>query len=124
MSETDDESEPAGQAVFPESGPGRDEMTNSFIPGEDEWPAKTILDEGDPAAIAALSQMGEMYPEVDDLQPLINGFIHVFLKSKTSIRGRSREEIKDILMAMHGGNVGENKGSGMVVNALAPEDDD
>lgn len=120
----DDPEDMDSQVAFPESGPDKMEMTASYLPEDDDWPAKSILDVGDPAAIAALSQLGQMFPEVDDLQPLVDGFVEEFLKSRTSVGGKSREEYRDMIMAMHGGNVGENKGSGMVVNALAPEDDD
>lgn len=119
----EEDAEEKAQAFFPESGPDKNDMTASYLPDDDEWLAKTHLDVGDAAAIAALSELGTMFPEVDDLQPLVDGFLEEYLKGKIS-ENDARDEFKDILVSMHGGNVGENKGSGMVVNALAPEEDD
>lgn len=105
-----DEEEPMAQPVFPERGPDRDKMAADYLPEGDDWPAKTILDTNDPAALAALSQFGALYPEVNDLQPIIDGFTGEFLPAKTSIGGASRQEYSDIIKAMFG-NSDDDDGS-------------
>lgn len=106
-----EDSQPEAMPVYPQSGPGREDMADSYLPGGEDWPAKTVLDLNDPAALAALSQLGAFYPEVDDLQKHIDAAIHVFLKSRTSVRGASRDEYKDILQSMFGGTTDEQVAS-------------
>lgn len=116
--------DPDAQAVFPEQGPNREKMASEYLPASDDWKAKTVLDLEDPAAVAALSQMGVMFPEVGDLQPLIDEFLDDFLKTQTSVGGASRDEYKSILVSMYGGNIDEDTARGAFVDALAAGDDD
>lgn len=120
----DDDSEPEASPIYPSKGPNREDMASSYLPEGEDWLAKTAVDLEDPAAIAALSEFGSMYPEVDDLQELIDGFLHHFLKGKTSIGGRSREEYRSILVSMYGGNIDEDTARGAFIDALASDIDD
>ncbi len=110
--------------VYPSKGPGREDMVGDYLPDGEDWEAKTVLDLSDPAAVAGLSQMGKMYPEVDDLQPLIDDFLGHFLKSRTSVGGESRNEFKNILVSMYGGNIDEGTARGAFVDALAGDLDE
>jgi len=107
MSPSDEEGgdEPDAQPVYPSRGPDREEMVAAYLPKENDWLAKTVLDLNDPAAVAALGQFKEMFPEVDDLQPIIDEFTSEFLKGRTSIGGDARQEYGDIFKAMYGGNI-------------------
>lgn len=116
-----DEPEDIGEAFFADQGPGREEMASDYLPESDDWLAKTLLDVNDPAAIAALSNLGEIYPEVDDLQPLVDGVLDEFLRGKTSVGGRSREEYRKILMSMYGKS--DDDGQSTALELVAPEDD-
>lgn len=100
MDESDDEPE-GPEAIYPHSGPDREEMVAKYLPESNDWESKTILDLSDPAAVAALSNFGKMFPEVDDLQPLIDDFLEHFLKSRTSVEGQSRKEYENIFKAGH-----------------------
>jgi len=104
-SDEDGNNEPDAQPVYPSRGPDREEMVAAYLPKEEEWLAKTVLDLNDPAAVAALGEFGAMFPEVDDLQPIIDEFVQEFLKGRTSIGGEGREEYGDIFKAMYGGNI-------------------
>jgi hypothetical protein len=116
-----DDEEEVPEAIFPDSGPGREEMVSDYLPESDDWAAKTHLNVSDPAAIAALRNMEKMFPEVRDLQPLIDESLDEFLKSRTSVRGRSREEFKSILQAMYGKSDSDEGGSRL---ELVAADDD
>ena len=119
---TDDEStDDVAETFLQDSGPGRDEMASDYLPGDDEWLGKTNLDTGDPAAIAALRNFAEIYPEVDDLQPLIDGALDELLIGRTSVGGVSRQEYKDILEGMYGGK--SEDGQGTAMQLVAPDDD-
>lgn len=96
--------EPEAQPWYPSTGPDREEMVNAYLPGESEWGAKTVLDLNDPHAVAALKEFEKMFPEVDDLQPLIDEFIEEFLRDRISIRGQSRDEFNRIYESMFGGH--------------------
>lgn len=121
-----DEPEPAAQPVYPQKGPGREDMVHSYLPNEDDWTAKTILDLNDPAAIAALQQFDTMFPEVDDLQPMIDTFIDEFLKGRTSVGGEARNEYQRIFESMFGGHPDEDdqawKGIATALGADVDED--
>jgi hypothetical protein len=117
----DDSTDDVAETFLQDSGPGRDEMAADYLPGDDDWLAKTHLDVGDPAAIAALRNFAEIYPEVDDLQPLIDGALDELLRGRTSVGGMSREEYRSILENMYGGKSGDEQGTAMQL--VAPEDD-
>jgi len=109
-SDTPDED---GEDVPNQCSPSRDRDGRKWLtrifPVKDEWSAKTLLDENDPAAIAALRSFAEIYPEVDQLQPLIDRFLDDYMRTKTSIEGRSREEYRKILMGMFGASDGDDE---------------
>lgn len=109
-------------AVYPSSGPNREDMVASYLPDDDDWQSKTVIDVNDPAAIAALKQFGTMFPEVDDLQPVIDEFLDDFLRTKTSVKGAAREEYRDIFMSMYGS--GPDDGDGSVAMQLVAADDE
>jgi len=122
---TDNNDEPA--TITPASGPDRDEMAANYLPEGQDWPAKTQLDLNDPHAVAALSQLDKMFPEIsgdDELQGMIDQFKHEFLKSRTSVGGRSREEYLQILKAMFGGSPDDDNGMGDLAEMLGADDDD
>lgn len=118
-----DEDEPVAEAVSLDKGPDRNEMASDYMPESAEWEAKTILDLSDPAAVAALSQIGDFYPEVDDLQEPIDEFLEMFLKSRTSVGGQSRDEYGSILQSMFGGKP-EDNAANAVASMLAGDLDD
>jgi hypothetical protein len=117
-----DEENDEVQPVFPDRGPNREDMVGSYLPDKDDWEAKSIVDLSDPAAIAALANFDEMFPEVDDLQPLIDDFLHHFLKSKTSVHGASRDEYRQIFKAMYGQSE-DDSGSSKALKLVAADDD-
>lgn len=120
---SDGEEEPETMPIYPNRGPDREQMVSSYLPEDEDWPAKTILDINDPAAVAALSQFGEIFPEVDDLQQPIDEFLHMFLKSRTSVGGSSREEYQAIFESMYGGS-NEEKAASAFTSLLAGDMDD
>jgi hypothetical protein len=107
------EEQDIAEPVFPQSGPGREDMVSSYLPGENEWQAKTHLDANDPPAIAALREFGSIYSEVEELQPLIDEFLDHFMQTKTSVKGRSREEYREIMVSMYGGSGGDSSNMAM-----------
>lgn len=119
---SDDSNGDEAQPVFPHSGPDREEMAANYLPEQDEWQAKTIIDINDPAAIAALRNFGSMFPEVEGLQPMIDDFLDDFLQTKTSTGGKSREEYENIIRSMYGGNP-DGDGSSKALQLVAADDD-
>jgi hypothetical protein len=104
------------------SGPDREEMVAKYLPEQDDWESKTILDLSDPAAVAALSNFGTMFPEVDDLQPLIDDFLEHYLKSRTSVGGQARGEFESIFKAMYGQSSDDSERS-RTLQLVAADDD-
>lgn len=104
-----DKQEEETKTLVPSGGPDRDQMAGDYLPEGDDWLAKTALDINDPHAVAALRQFSVMFPEVaggesDELQSMIDEFVDDFMKGRTSVAAQSREEYKDIIMSMFGGN--------------------
>lgn len=111
------------QAVFPSRGPDRDQMASDYLPKSEDWMAKTALDLNDPQAVAALMQFARMFPEVDDLQPIIDEFSTDFMKARTSVEAQSRTEYKSIIESMFGGH-SDDDGVNKFAAALAGDIDD
>lgn len=108
-------------------GPNREDMVSSYLPAAEDWPAKTVLELNDPGRIAALAQFDRLFPEVEDLQPVINEFLDQFLRAKTSVAGMSRSEYQSIFESMYGGRPNDDKKVGqMLAEAFAADlgDDD
>lgn len=125
MSKVDEDGEkPMAEAVSIDKGPDRNEMASEYMPDSTEWEAKTVLDLTDPAAVAGLSQLGEFYPEVDDLQQPIDDFLEMFLKSRTSVGGASRDEYQGILQSMFGSNPDDSTASQLATLFAGDLDDD
>lgn len=103
---------------------GREEMVASYLPEESDWDAKTVMEIGDPGAVAALRQFHQMFPEVEGLQPVIDEFLDDYLRSRTSVGGQSRKEYKDILQAMMGGTPEDNSTGKALAKAFGVEEDD
>lgn len=119
--EPEEVEEDVAEAFFKSGGPGKEEMASDYLPESDDWLAKTLLDVNDPAAIAALANLGTIYPEVDDLQPFVDDVLDNFLRGKTSVGGRSREEYKKILMAQWGKS--EEEGNSRALQLVAADED-
>jgi len=120
--EETDESDDQPQPIYPQSGPGREDMVSGYLPEQDDWEAKSIIDLSDPAAIAALENFDRMFPEVEDLQPMIDDFLEHYLKTKTSVGGASREEYKEIFQAMYGSS-GDGEGKSRAMKLVAADED-
>lgn len=111
------------QAIMPGRGPDRDEMAADYLPAAEDWMAKTALDLNDPQAVAALMQFAQMFPEVDDLQPIIDEFSTDFMKARTSVNAQSRTEYNRIIESMFGGHP-DDDGVNKFAAALAGDLDD
>ena len=98
----------------PKRGPSRMDMVADYLPDKDQWEAKTNLDEGDPGRVAALNVLHIAYPEVDDMDILIEEMLQVFLPAKTSRSNKSRDEYKEIFRSLFGGR-GDDSTSGRVL---------
>lgn len=119
--EGEEDAEDVAEAFFKQSGPGKEEMASDYLPASEDWLAKTILDVNDPAAIAALANLGTIYPEIGDLQNFVDSVLDNFLRGKTSVHGRSREEYKKILMAQWGST--EEEGGSRALQLVAADED-
>lgn len=119
-----EEEEPAAMPMYPDRGPNREQMASGYLPDGDNWTAKTFLDTRDPAAVAALSQLGEMYPEVEELQEFVDEVVDQFMQAQTSVAGQSRQEYKSILQSMYGGNPDSDNNIGVALKALGADEDD
>jgi hypothetical protein len=119
----EDEEEETPSWSTPSSGPKPEDMAAAYLAQQEDWPAKTILDINDPARVAVLEQWDELFPECAHHQPIYDGFLETFLKSRTSVNGNSREEYRKILTSMFGGSPEDSKGS-VVLSALGADIED
>lgn len=124
-SDGDDASEDLGVSYRAGSkGPDREDMMASYLPEQDDWLAKTILELNDPGRIAALGQFDTMFPEVEDLQPVIDEFLDQLLRGRTSTGGASRDDYRKIFTAMYGGAPEDDTGSKLAAALAADLEDD
>lgn len=105
-------------------GPNREDMVASYLPEQDDWLAKTVLEMNDPGRVAALKQFGTLFPEVEDLDPVIEEFLHDLLRGQTSIAGSSRNEFQRIFESMYGGHPESDDTGSMLAEALGANVDE
>lgn len=121
--DTEDVSDKVQTARGGRADKSKNEMLDGYLPGDEDWVAKTVLDLDDPATIAALLQFGEIYPEVEEVQPIIDSFVHDFVRGKTSIGGASRQEYKAIFESVYGGGADEDSSGQVLAQALGVDTD-
>lgn len=106
------------------SGPGKNEMVQQYLPDSDDYNEKTILDLEDPARIAVLRNISDLYPEVEELQEPIDGFLDEFLPAKVSVGGQGRSDFNSILRAMFGATDDDDNTGQVLANALGVNEED
>lgn len=79
------------------------DLLSSYLPDEDDWSAKTRLDETHPEKLAALELLTEFYPELSEYEHVLKQWVGDYEKRLTSVEGVGREEYVKILEAMTGG---------------------
>lgn len=109
------------------------DLVDAYLPEEDEWEAKTILDVGDPARVAALDVFDRLFPSCAHQQDIRSRFVEMWMKSRISrsikddgyTQGQSRKDFKELLMATFGQGP-EEKNANKFFSALAADlyDDD
>lgn len=85
-------------------GPDREEMVETYIPSEDQWVAKSVLDIHDPGRVSGLKIKKELFPWGERHQPKIDNYLETFLPARTSVEGNSRKELLKIFTSMFGVN--------------------
>lgn len=115
-------------------GPEKLDLVNEYLADKEDWPAKTVLDVGDPRRLAALTQFHRLFPSCSHQQPILDEFLETWMKARTSrgvkteggaIQGQSRKDFKEILMALWG-QTSDKDNQSKVWSALAADlyDDD
>jgi hypothetical protein len=124
--DTDDkpDDDPGAETFQPDTGPGREEMANAFLPEGDEWDAKTMLDISDPQRVALVRNYHEIMPETEHWEEPLGSFTDDFVKSQTSVGGTSREQIVETIKAMFGVDDGDESGLNAFARALGADDEE
>jgi len=112
------------KAITPNQGPDREEMVAGYLPGSDDWDAKTQLDIDDPAKLALIRNYAGVMPEVEHLEDMLDSFATDFVKAQTSIGGDSRSDYRQILMGMFGADDSEDDAVSSLAKALGADDED
>lgn len=99
------------------------ELLANYLPEQDDFGAKTRLDENHPELISALELLTHLYPEVSDMEDELKQFTHSYEKRLTSVDGKSRDEFVRILEALTGGRGAENKDKSSVIESVLGEMD-
>lgn len=105
-----------------DSSDGNEDISfaESWFPSKDEWQGKTIITPDQARALAAARHLPQVFDELEDLEPFLEGFINDYEKYLTSIEGHAREQQADILTAMFGGETAEeSKRRDMILGAFA-----
>jgi len=124
VDEQPDDDDDIPQGIIPGSGPGREEMTNNFMPGETEYSSKTVLAVNDPARIAALRNWDKIFPSRAHQQPLIDGYTTEFVKARPSVGGKAWDTFKDIIMSLWPGSASNDDSDSNAVRLVAGDIDD
>lgn len=94
------------------------ELLANYLPEQNDYGAKTRLDEKHPELLSALELMTHFYPEISDMENELKQFIHSYEKRLTSVDGKSRDEFVRILEALTGGKGGVQKDKGSVIESV------
>lgn len=79
------------------------ELLSAYLPDEDDWSAKTRLNEEQPAKLNGVELLTEFYPEIEEYDELLKRWVYDYEKRLTSVEGVGREEYVKILEALTGG---------------------
>lgn len=79
------------------------DLIANYLPGSDQWVAKTLLDGGDAKKLAALRVLPELIPEAQHHSPIIEEYLSEYMKAVTSEEGLSRQEYLRLLNSLAGG---------------------
>lgn len=119
---TDDSEESGAEAFVPDSGPGKNEMTESWLPDSDDWLPKTFFDRGDAAALAAVKTTIEVNPETD-LDEIFEDTLTEYFRALVSENGRGFSAYQRAIESMHGNNPDDADKESMAVRLVADEKD-
>lgn len=102
------------------------EFVGEWFPNEEQWQGKTAIAPEQARPLAMVRHLPEVFEELEDLEPFLEGAIRDYEQYLTSIEGGSRQQQMQILKAMMGGATEEEEAAGRAVMSMfsAPTDDD
>lgn len=102
------------------------ELIGEWLPGDDEYQAKTRIHPKQARALALVRTMPEIYPELEAPEKLAS-LVEDYEMYLTSIEGKSRSEQVKVLQALAGGEQKEAAGralGGFLMQGLDTGDDE
>jgi hypothetical protein len=103
------------------------DLLADYLPEQEDYGAKTVLTRNQVHMLASLEQLIKFYPELEHREEIITEWIAAYEKRMTSVHGLSRDDFLEILVAMQGGSVDNEKTRGIlekVLDADVGESDD
>jgi hypothetical protein len=101
---------------------GRDakplDLLSDYLPEQEDYGAKTVLTREQVHLLAGLEQLVRFYPELEHREEVITEWIAAYEKRMTSVHGLSRDDFLEILVAMQGGSVDNEKSRGILEKVL------
>lgn len=82
---------------------------DEYFPDENQMELKGRLDRPMVVEFSTLEVLFDMYPEIDDLRPMVKTWSDQIEKRLTSVDGQSRDEFKDILVSLLSGYKSEEQ---------------
>lgn len=103
------------------SGDEKVDVTSDWLGDKgDNWKPKTKLSAEQIIAMTQTRLLPKVYPELEELNPLLNQVVEDMEQYAVSHQGLSREQAVDILQAMHSGeSPAENERKSMLFEAFA-----
>lgn len=77
-------------------------LVEKWMMENDEWKTRTNISLDQAHALAALENISEAYPELEEVQPFLDQLIEDYIKYLTSVEGQSRQQHTGILQSIFG----------------------
>lgn len=99
-------------------------QVSKWLPPEDSWLGKTIIDYRQAKAIALAMNIGQIFPTVEGVEPKLKEVIKTYLEVSTSINGISREQQVEVLASQFNKSRGDSEQSATMEFVTGGNDDD
>lgn len=85
------------------------DLAKTFFPAKDEWKGKTVINHQQAKDLAVARNLADIFPDLQDIDPIMQSILDDYEQYLTSVEGKGREELAQILRASFGDqSLGEN----------------
>lgn len=119
--ETDEEDTPEAETFKEPRDMNALDIVAKLVPEQDNFRQKTVLEKDEEILITQVKMLPKLYPEIDELEGVIDFMIDDLSMNRTQIGGAYLKMIKDVVITALGGQPDENESPGEKLAKLITE---